>query len=295
MASLSTDKRGNRRLQFKAPNGKRATVYLGKLPLRQAQTVKSYVERLIIAVVSGDNIDSDTAGWLAKITDELHGKLAAVGLVSKRERVALGAFVANYITSRNDVKPASKEIWRQGERSLADYFGNEAPPHLIRNEQAEAYKQHLLGTGLRPYTVRKRLQFAKMIFTVMVKRGLIQGNPFDGVQVPATTDQSRDVYVPQADILVVMDQAPDAEWRAILALSRFGGLRCPSEVLSLKWEHIHWDRKRITVVSPKTTRHPNGGQRVIPLFPELVGPLREALGVNPVLRILRVVRDCGFW
>lgn len=61
MASLNADKSGNRRLQFKAPNGKRATVYLGKLPLRQAQTVKSYVERLIIAPVSGDSIDSDTA------------------------------------------------------------------------------------------------------------------------------------------------------------------------------------------------------------------------------------------
>ena len=73
-----------------------------------------------------------------------------------------------------------------------------------------------------------------------------------------------------------MDHAPDAEWRAILALSRFAGLRCPSEVLSLKWEHIHWDRQRITVTSPKTARHPNGGQRIIPLFPELIGPLEEA-------------------
>jgi integrase len=115
-----------------------------------------------------------------------------------------------------------------------------------------------------------------MAFTAMVRRGLIQTNPFDGVQVPATTDQSRDVYVPRADVLAVMEQAPDAEWRAILALSRFGGLRCPSEVLSLKWEHIHWDRQRITVISPKTTRHPNGGQRIIPLFPDLIGPLQEA-------------------
>ena len=69
MASLNTDRAGNRRVQFKAPNGKRATLYLGQLPLRQAQTVKSYVERLLVAAMSGDAVDADTAAWLTRITE----------------------------------------------------------------------------------------------------------------------------------------------------------------------------------------------------------------------------------
>jgi hypothetical protein len=52
-------------------------------------------------------------------------------------------------------------------------------------------------------------------------------------------------------------------------------------VLSLKWEGIDWTKNRITVLSPKTEHHPNGAQRVIPLFPELVEPLKEVERTKP--------------
>lgn len=60
-----------------------------------------------------------------------------------------------------------------------------------------------------------------------------------------------------------------AQWRAMFALARYGGLRCPSEVLSLRWSDIDWDRERITVTSPKTEHHEDGASREIPLWPEL--------------------------
>ena len=55
----------------------------------------------------------------------------------------------------------------------------------------------------------------------------------------------------------------------IVALSRYGGLRCPSEVLSLRWQDIDWEHGRITVSSPKTEHHADKASRVIPLFAEL--------------------------
>jgi len=50
-------------------------------------------------------------------------------------------------------------------------------------------------------------------------------------------------------------------------------LRVPSEVLTLTWDHVDWDRRRLTVPSPKTARYEGREVRVIPLFPELVEPL----------------------
>jgi integrase len=44
-----------------------------------------------------------------------------------------------------------------------------------------------------------------------------------------------------------MEYAPDAEWRLMIALWRFAGLRAASEVLMLKWEDILWDQKLIIV------------------------------------------------
>lgn len=49
----------------------------------------------------------------------------------------------------------------------------------------------------------------------------------------------------------------------------------------MRWECIDWDKRRITVISPKTARHPGGGQRIIPLFPELVSPLNDAYETAP--------------
>ena len=154
--------------------------------------------------------------------------------------------------------------------------------HTITTTEAEQFKQSLLKQDLAKYTVRKRMQNARMFFTAMADQGLIPKSPFVGVKaVKAVVDESRNVYVPRSDALAVMEEAPDAEWRAMIALSRFGGLRLPSEVLSLEWDHINWERNRITVISPKTERYPNGSQRVIPLFPELLGPLTEAFDAAP--------------
>ena len=67
----------------------------------------------------------------------------------------------------------------------------------------------------------------------------------------------------------------DPNWRTIIALTRFGGLRCPSEVLSLKWSHINWGTRRFSVPSPKTEHHPDGNSRDIPIFPDLAPYLQS--------------------
>ncbi|MFN9220122.1 MAG: tyrosine-type recombinase/integrase [Planctomyces sp.] len=65
----------------------------------------------------------------------------------------------------------------------------------------------------------------------------------------------------------------------IFALCRFGGLRCPSEVLALRWEDTAWQAKRFTVRSPKTEHHEGKGSRIVPLFPELAAVLTEGFDV----------------
>lgn len=73
----------------------------------------------------------------------------------------------------------------------------------------------------------------------------------------------------------VLAACPNPEWKAIFALCRFGGLRCPSEVLALRWDGIDWERGRVLVRSPKTEHHEGGEFRTIPLFPELRDALSE--------------------
>jgi hypothetical protein len=90
----------------------------------------------------------------------------------------------------------------------------------------------------------------------------------------AMPDRQR--FVNRDETAEVLGACPNHDWRTIVGLARFGGLRSPSEVLSLRLEDIDWERDRLRVTSPKTAHHPGKGSRLIPLFPELRPILLEA-------------------
>jgi integrase len=69
--------------------------------------------------------------------------------------------------------------------------------------------------------------------------------------------------------LRAIEHAPNDTWKLLISLSRFAGLRVPSEALSLRWQDVDWERQRLTIPSPKTEYLAGRGYRVIPLFPEL--------------------------
>jgi integrase len=92
---------------------------------------------------------------------------------------------------------------------------------------------------------------------------------------------ARMYFVTADEAKKVLDACPDAQWRLIFALCRYGGLRCPSEVLLLKWADIDWERHRMIVHSPKTEHHQGKDMRQVPLFPELVLYLQEAFDHAP--------------
>nr|MBA3482671.1 site-specific integrase [Pirellulales bacterium] len=70
----------------------------------------------------------------------------------------------------------------------------------------------------------------------------------------------------------------DNEWKLLFALSRFGGLRCPSEHLALTWDDLDWERGRLTIHAPKLEHLGDEfATRQIPIFPELRPYLETAL------------------
>jgi Phage integrase family len=85
----------------------------------------------------------------------------------------------------------------------------------------------------------------------------------------------------------VLGACPSAEWRLTFALSRFGGLRCPSEHMALEWADVNWEKGEFLVRSPKT------GNRRVPLFPELRPYLEEAFELAPegATHVLRRYRN----
>jgi integrase len=120
-----------------------------------------------------------------------------------------------------------------------------------------------------------------MLFRSMVRNKVISENPFADVKSSAAGIRDRQRFVTRDEILRVLDACPNHHWRSIVALARYGGLRCPSEVLSLRWQDVDWDTGRIVVQSPKTEHHAGQATRTIPLFPELRPILCEAFDLAP--------------
>ncbi len=192
------------------------------------------------------------------------------------ELTTLGQFLEDYIASRKDVKPASKVVWGHVVRDLKSHFGSDRDVRTITAGNADDFKQFLIGRKLAPTTVHKRLQTARSFFLAMRRRKIISENPFDGVKSAAIGTKDRQRFIPSEDIDRVIGACPDHHWKLMVALARYGGLRCPSEVLSLRWQDIDWESGRITVTSPKTEHHAGGSYRVIPLFAELQPYLSES-------------------
>ncbi|WP_425401104.1 tyrosine-type recombinase/integrase [Aeoliella sp.] len=114
------------------------------------------------------------------------------------------------------------------------------------------------------------------MFNAAIDHELIEVNPFAGLPSTIIENRSREYFVTAQGAAKVLKACPDTDWRVIFALCRWGGLRCPSEVLALRWGDILWDQNRMIVRSPKTEHHVGHEMRVVPLFPELVPVLNQA-------------------
>jgi integrase len=82
-------------------------------------------------------------------------------------------------------------------------------------------------------------------------------------------------HIARADIDAVLRACPDAQWRLLIVLARYAGLRIPSEALMLRWCDINWEDNRMVVRSPKTEHLEGRSSRTVPIFPEIKPHLLE--------------------
>ena len=279
MASITKQPNGRRMIQFIGPDKRRRSIRLGKVPQKTAEAVKLRVEALVASVITGHAIDDETARWVAGLDEAMAQRLAAVGLIRPKARSSLGAFIDGYIASRSDVKPATITVFGQTRRNLIDLFGPDKALRDITEGDADEFRLHLVRENLADNTVRRRCGIAKQFLRAAQRKGLIDRNPFADLTAAVRSNTKRMYFVTRKVAEKVIDACPDAEWRLLFALARYGGLRCPSEVLALRWVDVNWETSRITVHSPKTEHHEGGESRVIPIFPELLPHLRQQFEV----------------
>lgn len=251
--------------------GKIAKIHLGKVNKTQARTICRYLEQLKVAVETGLPAPTEASQWADNVGPRIRKRLEIVGLVAtKRSDLPrqLGPFLAAYIASREDWKPATVTKQTNVARHLESVLGEHIPLMGITEAAAERFARHVRKHH-KPSHAGKLISVSRQLLDAARKEQLIASNPFDGIDASQPHDKEREAYVTLDEINLIISKC-DQYHAAVFAVTRFAGFRCTCEVKSLLWSQIDWDQSHIALNSPKT------GPRLLPLFSEF-RPHLEAL------------------
>ena len=294
------------------PNGRRAVQFLRARwraaddSIRQAsrkrrpQSLAVALTRLIDIKNAGQQAPKKVLEWLTDLSDELADRLAKYEVIPPRRKAAaaeLKQFLDDFIAMRKErVKGSTTIVYGHTRRCLVEYFGADRPLDEITPGDCDEWRLWLADKQkLADNTVRRRCGIAKQFFRHAVRKRLIRENlsTWRLEKCLVKENRDRDYFIKIDEAAAVLDSCPDTQWRLLFALSRFGGLRCPSEHLALTWNDVDLPGGKMVVHSPKTEHHEGKGSRVVPIFPELRPYLEAAWDEAPegAIHVITRYRD----
>jgi len=272
-------------IQFYDGQRRRRGIRLHDVPASFADRFHRLVIALNDAQRTGSGLDRHSAQFMSELSDVFFDKLVKVDLTEPRPApepasevipdepagITLSDFLTDYLQCRTDVKTSTRLIYQQVQSNLLKFLGASRELTSITQGDVVDFGRWMKKTGYSRTTIDRQLSFCRTIFADAVRHELLTRNPFDEFRKPlrglvSRNNRERQHIIDRDTIDRVLDACPDAEWRCLVALSRFGGLRCPSETLSLCWSHIDWQRERIQIPCPKLEHIEGHGTREIPLF-----------------------------
>ena len=274
MASVNKDSKGWR-VEFTVPGQRRRPLRLGGITEKSAREIGRHVERIIESKKTGLPVAADTLNWLLGLPDKLRNQLIRLGLIEdsgQRVSSSLGGFLSDYMRSRTNIEQGTRDNLETAKRWLIKFFGEQRELDSITPGEADEYRAWLGFEGKQaPNTVKRLCGRAKQFFRAGLRRRLIRENPFQDMKhlIVGASPRERIEDIDAVTAQRVLDACPNAHWRAIFALARYGGMRVPSEIVLLRWADIDWTTGRILVNCQKTKKHEGKEVRITPLFPEL--------------------------
>lgn len=277
MASIVTYSGGLKRIDFVLGDGKRRrSVRLGSVSQKLAESWKARIEAIVADKLQSRPHDVEVCRWLAGLDEKMLARLRKAGLadgVGLTQTSVMG-FLERYFATLT-CKTSTRVAYGNTRRCLEEFFAGRTMQSLTPGD-ADAWRGWLTEhEKLSPATIARRIIAARTFWRAAVRWKLSQENPFEGVKGGHQENEARKAFVTREVIAKAMAEAPDAEWKLIIALARYGGLRTPSETYALRWGDIDWERGRMTVRSPKTEHHAGRASRTVPIFPELRTHLLE--------------------
>lgn len=272
MASIKKVKRKRGATAFQivySVQGVKKYLSLGSLyPPKEVEQIKSIVEKLVAADVTGCPLDRRATAWLAASSADLRRRLERSGLIVIEHAPTVDDVLSLYWSEELDkLKERSQRTKEMARRVLLEYFPATTKVTELTKSRVSEFSTKL-DARYAPATRAGLVRDIRRFFNYAVERERIKSNPFESVAVGSYANKEREYFVSLDDFEKMLEVCPSQELRTILTLYRIGGLR-RGEVFAATWSDVDWKDGKMLVHSQKTERHAGHESRIIPLFPAL--------------------------
>jgi len=163
-------------------------------------------------------------------------------------RIRLRKLLEDYLEqTRSQIEPSTADSAAYRMRDLISAIGNKFADEVTYNH-CELFQRYCINKDLSPASVNTHIKMVKRVFSLAVKRGQLENNPFNGfplMKVPRKAVR----LLSQNEIQRLLTAAKDPVWNAKIMLSKTAGLR-RGEVLNLTINDIDFDKGKV-IVQPK--------------------------------------------
>lgn len=265
MSSLTreTGARTGYRLRLYTAHG-RKSIWLGEVSRTEATATQRHVDEIIAAQTAGLPIPRQTQHWLETLNLSLRAKLMPLLGSAKTVSAMIDAFIDHKSQSVKSSTLASIE-------NSLNSLSAEAGSLLVQSVERHHLDAIRDGLCVADSTQAKFAKDWRAFFAWCIEQNASTHNPADhlATHVHAANKQ----FIARETIAKALEQCQDNHLAAVIALSRYGGLRIPSEIYTLGASDVGDDRIRIT--DTKRT-----SERFLPIFPELADHLESIRGLS---------------
>ncbi len=119
-------------------------------------------------------------------------------------------------------------------------------------KHAERFQQYCIDKGLSAASTNTHIKMVKRIFSLAVKRGQLEKNPFTGISMLKVPDGLVRL-ITEKELRLLLSVASNPIWKARIFLAKTSGLR-RGEILNLTINDVDFEKGKIIVQPKKDTK-----------------------------------------
>ncbi|MDA7886474.1 site-specific integrase [Pirellulales bacterium] len=260
---MPNKKLNNRRISIQDVDGKRINIYLPVGTTKAAKEIfKAFAKKLIKHEQGNLELSDKDIKYLETLSTVYKEKLKKLGIKFKEEnpeeyQLSNLVNVFNKAKDKTDDSEDNKGKYNLTGQRLIKKFGATKDIRDLTQEDGFDFWDYLVTecNQRRDGTARRINGYAHTIFNSAVKKKLIDISPFDEVPKNSKPNHERHFEITPEITQKIWKYITNDEDKLRFVIMRFLGLRCPSELNLLQWNHFNFHDGMVKIHAPKNKKN----------------------------------------